>query len=138
MGNLKEVRSPKGELLYYVEVEENETKKRRSKAKARSKPKSNSEFPYVDMPPKTVKGKGGKLIYPKWLLMFKEELTQKLGAKAKSGLKRTIEVWLPSLRLGMLRWKKMEMFPRLLKSVLHDYRVDCELRFKTNPITSLD
>ena len=67
MGNLKEVRSPKGELLYYVEVEENETKKRRSKAKARSKPKSNSEFPYVDMPPKTVKGKGGKLIYPKWL-----------------------------------------------------------------------
>ena len=90
MGNLKEVRSPKGELLYYVEVEENETKKRRSKAKARSKPKSNSEFPYVDMPPKTVKGKGGKLIYPKWLLMFKEELTQKLGAKAKSGLKRTI------------------------------------------------
>ena len=42
MGNLKEVRSPKDELLYYVEVEENETKKRRSKAKARSKPKSNS------------------------------------------------------------------------------------------------
>ena len=58
MGNLKEVRSPKGELLYYVEVEENETKKRRSKAKARSKPKSNSEFPYVDMPPKDRKREG--------------------------------------------------------------------------------
>jgi hypothetical protein len=55
MGNLKEVRSPKGELLYYLEVEENETKKRSSKAKVKvkSKPKSNSEFPYVDMPPKT-------------------------------------------------------------------------------------
>ena len=65
MANLKEVRSPSGELLYYVEVEESKTKKKSSKAKA--KPKSNSRFPYVDMPPKTVKGKNDKLVYPKWL-----------------------------------------------------------------------
>ena len=89
MGNLKEVRSPKGELLYYVEVEENETKKRRSKAKAkaRSKPKSNSEFPYVDMPPKTVKGKGGKLIYPKWLY----DVQRRAYSEARSEGKEWIE-----------------------------------------------
>ena len=89
MGNLKEVRSPKGELLYYVEVEENETKKRRSKAKAkaRSKPKSNSEFPYVDMLPKTVKGKGGKLIYPKWLY----DVQRRAYSEARSEGKEWIE-----------------------------------------------
>ena len=87
MGNLKEMRSPKGELLYYVEVEENETKKRRSKAKARSKPKSNSEFPYVDMPPTTGKGKGGKLIYPKWLY----DLQRRAYSEARSEGKEWIE-----------------------------------------------
>ena len=134
MGNLKEVRSPKGELLYYVEVEENETKKRRSKAKARSKPKSNSEFPYVDMPPKTVKGKGGKLIYPKWLYDVQRRAYSEARSEGKEWIEANYRGMVASLKLGMLRWKKMEMFPRLLKSVLHDYRVDCELRFKTNPI----
>ena len=90
MGNLKEVRSLKGELLYYVEVEENETKKRRSKAKVKikSKPKSNSEFPYVDMPPKTgKKGKGGKLIYPKWLY----DVQRRAYSEARSEGKEWIE-----------------------------------------------
>ena len=89
MGNLKEVRSPKGELLYYVEVEENETKKRRSKAKVKvkSKPKSNSEFLYVDIPPKTVKGKSGKLIYPKWFY----DVQRRAYSEARSEGKEWIE-----------------------------------------------
>ena len=96
MGNLKEVRSPKGELLYYVEVEENVTKSRRSKAKVtvKSKPKSNSEFPYVDMPPKTVKGKGGKLIYPKWLY----DVQRRAYSIAKSEGK----VWKEANYIGMV------------------------------------
>ena len=102
MGNLKEVRSPKGELLYYVEVEENETKKRRSKAKAKvkSKPKSNSEFPYVDMPPKTVKGKGGKLIYPKWLYDVQRRAYSESRSEGKEwieanyrGMVALVEAW---------------------------------------------
>ena len=92
MGNLKEVRSPKGELLYYVEVEENETKKRRSKAK--SKPKSHSDFPYVDMPPKTLKGKDGKLIYPKWLY----DVQRRAYSIAKSEGK----VWKEANYIGMV------------------------------------
>ena len=79
MANLKEVRSPSGELLYYVEVEESKTKKKSSKAKAKTK--SKSRFPYVDMPPKTVKGKNDKLVYPKWLYniqrrAFSEAMTE--------------------------------------------------------------
>ena len=66
MGNLKEVRSPEGELLYYVD-DDFKKKPVRSNSKVKSKSKSNSEFPFVDMPPKTERGKNGKLVYPKWL-----------------------------------------------------------------------
>ena len=105
MGNLKEVRSPKGELLYYVEVEENETKKRRSKAKARSKPKSNSEFPYVDMPPKTVKGKGGKLIYPKCLY----DLQRRAYSEARSEGKEWIEANYRGMVALVEAWRNAKM-----------------------------
>ena len=64
MGNLKEVRSPEGKLLYYVD---DDFKKKPGRSNSKVKSKSNSEFPFVDMPPKTERGKNGKLVYPKWL-----------------------------------------------------------------------
>ena len=66
MGNLKEVRSPEGKLLYYID-DDFKKKPGRNNSKVKSKSKSNSEFPFVEMPPKTERGKNGKLMYPKWL-----------------------------------------------------------------------
>ena len=83
MGTLKEVRSPEGDLLYFVEVEKDGIKKKRKKTKTKSKTKSNSEFPYVEMPPKTVEGKDGKLIYPKWLYDIQRRAYSQAMAEGK-------------------------------------------------------
>ena len=106
MANLKEVRSQTGELLYYVEVEESTTKKKRNKAsvevtsKSKSKSKSKSRFPFVDMPPKTFKGKGDKLVYPKWLYDVQRRAYSEAMSEGKDwtesnyrGMLALVEAW---------------------------------------------
>lgn len=102
MANLKEVRSQTGELLYYVEVEESTTKKKRNKAsvEVKSKSKSKSRFPFVDMPPKTFKGKGDKLVYPKWLYDVQRRAYSEAMSEGKDwtesnyrGMLALVEAW---------------------------------------------
>lgn len=83
MGKLVEVRSPEGELLRYVEVDEKEIQPRRSKAKVNADLKENNNQPHVQMPPKTEKNKKGKAVYPEWLHKIRKEAYMKARKEGK-------------------------------------------------------